>query len=256
LFWDKKAPTYPLPFESEPLSFTKGVMEIIEARCLRIEGAKVLDVGCGTGTFSLPLALRGASVTALDFSTNMLGHLTAEAQRLDIHGVKTVRASWKRIVPQTANLLGYFDIVLSALSIAVETTKDILKMEGCSKEWCVCIASGKIRRDSLFEEVVRAFRAPLNPRPDIRRIRDKLENLGRTFSYESFAATEREKKTPVQLTEEVARRLEASGRIPDRLRILTKICALYGCAEEDRAIEQELSTDMGILLWRAEKKQS
>jgi 2-polyprenyl-3-methyl-5-hydroxy-6-metoxy-1,4-benzoquinol methylase len=44
---------------------------IIEERCLTVEGAKVLDVGCGTGTFSLLLVLRGASVTALDFSGNM-----------------------------------------------------------------------------------------------------------------------------------------------------------------------------------------
>ncbi len=35
-------------------------MEIMEAGCLRIEGAKALDIGCGTGTFSLPLALGGA----------------------------------------------------------------------------------------------------------------------------------------------------------------------------------------------------
>jgi len=253
LFWDQKASTYPLPFESDPLSFTEGVMEIIEARCLPIEGAKVLDIGCGTGAFSLPLALRGASVTALDFSGNMLARLTSEAQRLGIQGLKTVHDSWRQIVPETAGLLGSFDIVLSALSIAVKTTKDILKMERCSRKWCICIASGKIRRDGRFQEIVRAFRAPLNPRPDIRRIRDKLEDLGRTFSYESFAGIEREKKTPVQVTEELASRLEASGRTPDRFCILATICALYGCAEEDRAIEQELSADMGILLWRMEE---
>lgn len=255
LFWDQRAPRYPLPFESDPLSFTQGVMDIIEARCLPIDGAKVLDIGCGTGAFSLPLALKGASVTALDFSENMLNRLAVEARRLGIRGVEMVHASWKQIVPEVAGLIGSYDIVLSALSIAVETTRDILKMESCSKEWCICIASGKIRRDALFEGIVRAFRAPLNPRPDIRRIREKLESLGRTFSYESFAGTERGKKTPAQFAEEVASRLEASGRVPDRPRILGTICALYGCAEEDRAVEQELSTDMGILLWRTEKKQ-
>ena len=230
-------------------------MEIIEEKCLPIEAAKVLDIGCGTGAFSLPLALRGASVTALDFSGHMLNRLTSEAQRLGIRGVKTMLASWKQIVPHNEGLFDSFDIVLSALSVAVETTRDILKMERCSKEWCICIASGKIRRHPLLEEVVRAFRAPTNPRPDIRRIRDKLEYLGRTFSYESFAVTERKRKAPVQLAEEVAKRLEASGRIADRRRIVRTICALYGCAEEDRAIEDELSVDTGILIWRTDKKQ-
>ena len=80
-------------------------MGIIEERCLPAEGAKVLDVGCGTGAFSLPLALRGALVTALDFSENMLSHLATEAQRMGIHSVKPVRASWKRIVPAATGFL-------------------------------------------------------------------------------------------------------------------------------------------------------
>ena len=253
-FWDQRALTYPLPFDSDPLSFTEGVMAIMEGRCRPIEGARVLDIGCGTGTFSLPLALKGASVTALDFSGNMLNRLTAEAQRLGIRGVETIHASWKQFDPEFAGLLGRFDIVLSALSIAVKTTRDILKMERCSKDWCICIASGKVRRDALSEGIVRTFRAPLNQRPDIRRIRDKLENLGRTFCYESFTGTERDTKTPAQFADEVASRLAASGAVPDRLRILGAICALYGCAEDERAVEQELSCDMGILLWNTQMK--
>src|SRR3989344_8275246 len=37
-----------------------------------LAGKKVLDVGAGTGRLSLPLANRGASVTALDVSPKML----------------------------------------------------------------------------------------------------------------------------------------------------------------------------------------
>ena len=75
------------------------------------------------------------------------------------------------------------------------------------------------------------------------------------MSYESFSVTEREKRTAIQLAEGVARRLEASGKIPNRPRILSTILGLYNkCAREDSAIEYELSTDMGILLWRVEGK--
>ncbi|MGD0489714.1 MAG: class I SAM-dependent methyltransferase [Syntrophorhabdales bacterium] len=254
LFWEDKAPGYPHPFEEDILSFTEAVSGIIEERCLSIKGAKILDIGCGTGAFALPLALQGASVTALDISENMLKRLTAEAQHRGIHGVKTIRDSWKKIDPHNAGLSGRFDVVLSALSIAVGTKKDILKMEECSKQWCICIASGKIRRSALCEQILRVFRAPLNPRPDIRKIRETLEDLGRTFSYESFAVTEREKKTPVQLAEGVAKRLAASGKIPNRPRILATILALFnGYVGEDSAIECELSSDMGILMWRPDR---
>ena len=255
LFWEEKAHTYPHPFKEDILSFTEAISGIVEERCLSIKGAKILDIGCGTGAFALPLALQGASVTALDISETMLKRLAAEAQRQGIQGVKTIRASWKQIDPHNAGLSGLFDVVLSALSIAVETKKDILKMEECSNQWCICIASGKTRREARCEKILRAFGAPLNPRPDIRKIRDKLEDLGRTFSYESFSVTEREKRTAIQLAEGVARRLEASGKIPNRSRILSTIVGLCNkYAGEDSAIEYELSTDMGILLWRVEGK--
>jgi SAM-dependent methyltransferase len=256
LFWDQKARTYPLPFEQEPLAFTEGVMEIIEERCLPVKGATVLDIGCGTGAFSLPFAVRGATVTALDFSEHMLERLSSEAKRLAIYDVRAVQASWKRINPDAAGLLRSFDIVLSALSIAVETTRDILKMESCARQWCVCIASGRIRYDGLFGEILRAFRAPINPRPDIRQIRQKLEEMGRAFSYESFTVTERQQKSPLQLAEEIARRLEASGKVPNMPRILGTILALFRCREPDCVIEYEVSADMGILLWKADQERS
>jgi hypothetical protein len=136
------------------------------------------------------------------------------------------------------------------------TTRDILKMESCSKGWCVYIASGRTRRGALFERILRAFGAPVNPRPDVRRIRGKLEELGRAFYYESFLVTETQNKTAVELAEEVARRLEASGKRADRPRILTTILTVYGYTRADSVIECPLSADMGILTWRADGGES
>ena len=254
-FLEDKAPgSYPHPFEEDILSFTEAISGIIEERCLSIKGAKILDIGCGTGAFALPLALQGASVTALDISEKHVeaahcgssapGYPWSKDHQSFMEEHRPIQCRSFRTIPH---------VVLSALSIAVRTKKDILKMEECSKQWCISIASGKIRRDALCEQILRAFRAPLDPRPDIRKIREALEDLGRTFSYESFAVTERE-KTPVQLAEGVAKRLAASGKIPNEPRILATILALYDrYAGEDSAIECELSSDMGILMWRTDR---
>jgi len=52
----------------------------------------------------------------------------------------------------------------------------------------------------------------------------------------------------------VAKRLAASGKIPNRPRILATILALFnGYVGEDSAIECELSSDMGILMWRPDR---
>src|SRR5437773_2038239 len=43
-----------------------------------VRGLSVLDLGCGTGRHSLPLAAAGATVTALDFSAEMLAKARAK----------------------------------------------------------------------------------------------------------------------------------------------------------------------------------
>lgn len=50
--------------------FTDTEMEFILGKIT--EGERVLDMGCGTGRFTVPLAATGAEVTGLDLSTGML----------------------------------------------------------------------------------------------------------------------------------------------------------------------------------------
>lgn len=50
-------------------------------------GAQVVDLGCGTGQISLPLALRGAQVLAVDVSSAMIRRLQSEASE---HGATSL----------------------------------------------------------------------------------------------------------------------------------------------------------------------
>jgi len=212
-----------------------------------------LDVGSGPGTFALPLTLRGASVTALDISDNMLKRLVAEAQHRSISSVKTIRASWKEIDPADVGFPRAFDIVLTALSSAIETDKDILKMEQCSRQWCVYIATGKIRRRAICNKIRRILGLPLNPRPDIRDIRKKLEQMSRAFLYESFSTVIREKKTIQQLVDDMGRSLEALGKVPNQRQILTTVSSVLKGLEQDGVIDCERQGDTGLLMWRVDE---
>ncbi len=59
--------------------FPESFFDALSRRDLVDEGLRVLDLGTGTGTIARGLARRGAAVTGLDISANMM----AQAERLD-----------------------------------------------------------------------------------------------------------------------------------------------------------------------------
>jgi len=86
---------------------------------------RVLDVGCGTGAYSIELAKRGALTTGVDGSERMLGWAAAKAAKERLY-VNFVRAD-ALMLPFPD---GHFDFVLSvgALCFAKDEDKALLEM--------------------------------------------------------------------------------------------------------------------------------
>ena len=88
--WDKRADNFTKRInrvkDGEPRDKDDYISKMLD----RIEvkpGWTVLDIGCGPGTLTIPLAQKTKSVTALDISSEMLKNLKANAEKIGLDNI-------------------------------------------------------------------------------------------------------------------------------------------------------------------------
>jgi len=120
------------------------VLKLLKKAGFSAKGAKVLDIGCGPGALSIPLARAGAKVTAVDIASGMLDRLkaTAKNEKLDITAME---ASWYTADIDKMKFRRKFDLVLASMTPAVRDLETFNRMMACSKKYCYY--SNFIKRD-------------------------------------------------------------------------------------------------------------
>ena len=135
-YWNKVASSYDRNKEETKSRRLLKTLDLFKRMNLLHKGMEVLDIGCGTGTLSMELARRGAKVTALDFSTEMLeqfrqsiapdirDHITILCE--DWHTLDIEKKGWKK----------KFDLVVAFMSPGVASPESFYKMMDTSKNGC------------------------------------------------------------------------------------------------------------------------
>jgi SAM-dependent methyltransferase len=127
--WDKRAQ-----------SFSQSINRVVEnqnqldkddyiSRMLaRIEvkpGWSVLDIGCGPGTLSVPLAKKAGRVTALDISSEMLKYLRSNAVKNGLNNIRYLNAPWEEALDNQQ--VGVHDVVVASRSLMPSDIKGTLQ---------------------------------------------------------------------------------------------------------------------------------
>jgi len=93
-FWNKRSENYANNIDKgKRKKKTDEILKFLEESGFNPEGSRVLDIGCGPGTLSLPLARLGAEVTALDISSGMLDRLKDSIKKESLP-IEVIECSW------------------------------------------------------------------------------------------------------------------------------------------------------------------
>ncbi|MDR0350053.1 MAG: class I SAM-dependent methyltransferase [Coriobacteriales bacterium] len=132
-FWDDWASNWERRSALET-EFTRAQIDALDIS----ERDIVLDICCGTGRMSIPLAKRAKRVISLDSSHEMLELCKQKARAEDIENIDFIEADWFKIEPELD--LPYCDVALACLSPA---SSDILKLNSAASRHCYSMSFSK-----------------------------------------------------------------------------------------------------------------
>ncbi len=214
LFWNCRAGNYPLPFDPSTLVKTTRILRLLRGLGADFGGRDILDIGCGTGVYALPLAGKAGKVLGIDSSPAMLRVFRAQARARKIKNALCLRAAWEEV--PAAEVRKGFDMALASMTNAIRGKADLLKMEAAARERCVYIGWAGVRKNSLLEAVYAhhglKYRAP----EGAGRILKALKAMGRRPRVKYITDSWTRTASPEATRSEIAVSIRVNGANLDR----------------------------------------
>ncbi len=133
-----------------PSAENSMTMRIIEREGMLSENCEILDVGCGSGRYSITLAKRGAKVLGVDISPKMIGFAKEAAQALT--NVSLSVGDWHMLDLNEKGWNKSFDLVLANMTPAIKGAENFLKLSQASKNWCMLVKPSR-RTNSVLDRL-------------------------------------------------------------------------------------------------------
>ena len=209
IFWNARARGYPLPFERSTLAKTRRILGLLKKMGADFRCRDILDIGCGTGAYALPLAAKAGRVTGVDSSPAMLRVFRAERNARGLANADCFLSAWGKL--PAAAVRNRFDIALASMTMAIKNKADLLKMEASARERCVYIGWAGIRRNSLLEKIYAGhglkYRAPRGAAPVLK----ALKELGRRPRVVLIKDSWTKSATPSETLRDIALNMKVNG---------------------------------------------
>ena len=214
LFWNCRAGNYPLPFEPSTAGKTARILRLLRRLGADFSGRDILDIGCGTGVYALPLAGKAGKVMGIDSSPAMLRVFRAQARARKIKNALCLQAAWAKV--PAAGIRDRFDISLASMTNAIRGKADLVKMEAAARELCVYIGWAGVRKNGLLEAAYAHHGLKYKAPEGAERVLRVLKAMGRKPRVEFITDSWAKSATPTVTLGEIGVSVRVNGARLDR----------------------------------------
>ena len=150
-YWDKRAKTFST--KDTPNPYIDRFLELADIK----PGQSVLDMGCGTGALTIPLANKNHQVISADFSSGMLDVLKSDLNDQSRQFVTVKQMSWEDDWKVHGLAEKSIDVAFASRSIATADLKEsLLKLNSVARRRvCITLATNSSPRidEDLLQEL-------------------------------------------------------------------------------------------------------
>ncbi len=239
--WDEKAKNYARytpgndRFEAKILDTLKQQYQI------DIRNKTIIDIGCGTGVYTLRIAPLATHVDALDASEGMLEILRQDAQKLHLKNITIFHTPWNTFFPSK----DAYDMALCTMSPALSEAQDFMKMTQCAKTKVYLGWAGR-RSSQILEALFQAHHLTYSHPNGAGKLARWLEEQKIAYTLIPFDEDRETTKDFDTALQSFIWHLEVRGVTPDKQKVEA---VLRQYCDNDGTITEKMKNKMNLILW-------
>ncbi|MBR8464507.1 methyltransferase domain-containing protein [Campylobacter sp. faydin G-24] len=236
--WDKKADKYQR-FDGTTSRFQRDFFKSLDEFGVDFNGKNVIDIGCGTGVYTLNIAQKCNHITGVDSSIGMLEILCKDANKFSIKNYTIQNAAWSEF-RQTQT----YDIAITTMSPAIQSVADFERFDTLAKVK-IYLGWRKPRTSDLLEPFFIKFGRRAGDFMVSDSLQMWLEKRGVKFELKYMSEIRKARRSYDEALENICWHLEINGLKFDKKEVADMLKPLC----KDGFVDEKINSLMSLLVF-------
>ena len=237
--WDKKAKNYSR-YSEDKNRFENSIFDTLSFLHIIFQNKTLLDIGCGTGVYTLHLAKKCLYIDGIDSSKEMLEILKKDAEELNLTNINTLHVNWDEFTCKDS-----YDYALCTMSPAIRGDEDLEKMHNCAKTKIYLGWVGK-RETDIMEALFKEHDSKYTPPNGAKKVKDWLNSKNKFYQLFFFEEEKIRKREFNEAVENFEWHLEVRGLKPNKKKIIT---VLNKFCDKDNFVTEATINHFNLIVW-------